>query len=59
MRLCAERGLPPPRRAFLSAMASPDIPVDRRPWRQQRTLDEPEFKASLHLLLFCLLRGSI
>lgn len=44
MRLCAVRGLPQPRRAFLSAMASPDIPVDRRPWRQQRTLDEPQFK---------------
>jgi hypothetical protein len=25
-------------------MAAPDIPVEQRPWRQQRGLDEAEFK---------------
>ena len=27
-----------------AAMASPDIPWDQRPWRQQRGLDEEQFK---------------
>jgi surfactin synthase thioesterase subunit len=44
--LCQMRevGMPMPLKAFLSAMASPDIPVPERPWRQQKTLTEDEFK---------------
>lgn len=41
---CRDAGLPPPRQAFLSALAAPDIPFDRRPWRQQAGLDEEDFK---------------
>lgn len=33
-----------PQAWFLSAMPAPDIPLASRPWRQQRTLDDPEFK---------------
>ncbi len=42
--LCKARGVPLPERAFLSAMPSPDIAMDARPWRQQKGLDEAEFK---------------
>lgn len=44
-----------PRHVFLSAMAAPDIPVEQRPWRQQRFLSEADFQASYpvaSLLLF-------
>lgn len=41
--LAKNRGLPLPLKIFISAMPSPDIPSDQRPWRQQRTLDEKEF----------------
>ena len=41
------QGLPMPRHVFLSAMAAPDIPVHHRPWRQQRSLSEADFQASL------------
>ncbi|PSC76020.1 alpha beta-hydrolase [Micractinium conductrix] len=44
LRLAAAQRLPMPRQAFLSAMASPDIPHVARPWRQQRGLGEEEFK---------------
>ena len=43
LRLAQSHGLPMPRKAFLSAMASPDIAVEARPWRQQRTLTEENF----------------
>ena len=46
LRLAQRHGLPMPRRVFLSAMASPDIPAGERPWRQQRGLDEREFQVS-------------
>jgi len=36
-------GIPPPIRVFISAMPSPDIPFNQRPWRQQRTLKEADF----------------
>lgn len=42
--LCRERGVPMPRQAFISAMPCPDIPFDARPWRQQKNLNEEEFK---------------
>ncbi len=44
LRLAQQRGLPMPLKAFLSAMASPDIPWEKRPWRQQRGLSEADFK---------------
>ena len=44
LRAVQAAGLPPPRAAFLSAMASPDIPVPDRPWRPQRGLDEAAFR---------------
>lgn len=37
-------GLPMPHMAFLSAMASPDIPPAERPWSPQRTLSEGAFQ---------------
>jgi hypothetical protein len=37
-------GLPEPAVACLSAMPWPHIPVEQRPWRQQRLLNEEEFK---------------
>ncbi|KAL4451499.1 hypothetical protein ABPG75_007161 [Micractinium tetrahymenae] len=43
LRLAQRQGLPMPRQAFLSAMASPDIPWEQRPWRQQRGLNEAQF----------------
>jgi surfactin synthase thioesterase subunit len=36
-------GIPPPLRVFISAMPSPNIPFNQRPWRQQRTLEEADF----------------
>lgn len=44
LRAVQAAGLPLPRGAFLSAMASPDIPVPVRPWRLQRGLDEGAFR---------------
>ena len=38
------QGLPAPRHASLSALCAPDLPFDQRPWRQQRLLDEEDFK---------------
>lgn len=32
-----------PKAAFISAMPSPDIPLNKRPWRQQRNLNEADF----------------
>lgn len=46
LRLVRKTGLPMPRKAWLSALASPDLPEPQRPWRQQRTLGEQDFKAS-------------
>lgn len=40
-----DAGLPLPLHASLSALCAPDIPFDQRPWRQQRTLGEEDFKA--------------
>lgn len=42
--LCRERGVPMPKKAFISAMPSPDIPFEERPWRQQKNLNEEDFK---------------
>uniref|UniRef100_A0A1D2ACU8 Thioesterase domain-containing protein n=1 Tax=Auxenochlorella protothecoides TaxID=3075 RepID=A0A1D2ACU8_AUXPR len=39
-----DAGLPLPLHASLSALCAPDIPFDQRPWRQQRTLGEEDFK---------------
>ena len=44
--LARKEGLPMPRIAFFSAMASPDILPLERPWRQQYTLSESDFQAS-------------
>ena len=44
LMLARDRGLPMPKHIFLSAMAAPDIPEDRRPWRKNRDLDEDSFK---------------
>jgi len=43
-RTHARTGLPLPRQWFLSAMPSPSIPLDQRPWRLQHQLDEEDFK---------------
>ena len=42
--LCQKHGVPMPQKAYLSAMAAPNIPFEDRPWRQQRHLSEEEFK---------------
>ena len=47
LRLARNCGLPMPRTAFLSAMASPDIADAARPWRQQRKLSEADFQVHL------------
>jgi len=44
LMLAKARGLPMPKHAFLSAMASPDISEESRPWRRNCTLDEEAFK---------------
>lgn len=44
LTLARQKGLRMPRHVFLSAMASPDIPKQDRPWRQQRSLSEKEFQ---------------
>ena len=44
LMLARSRGLPMPKHLFVSAMAAPDIPQERRPWRQNSTLDEEAFK---------------
>lgn len=33
-----------PEKVFLSAMAPPDMPRERRPWREQQSLSEEDFK---------------
>jgi surfactin synthase thioesterase subunit len=43
LRLAKQQGLPLPVAAWLSAMPSPDIPLEQRPWRQQRGLEELQF----------------
>lgn len=47
LMLARSRGLPMPKHVFLSAMASPDIPEESRPWRKNRTLGEEAFKVGL------------
>lgn len=44
LRAARAQGLPMPLRLFVSAMPGPDIPFAERPWRQQRHLNETEFK---------------
>ncbi|GIL69908.1 hypothetical protein Vretifemale_675, partial [Volvox reticuliferus] len=44
LRAVRRVGLPLPRVWCLSAMPYPDVPHGRRPWRQQRTLDDADFK---------------
>lgn len=44
LQACRGAGVPLPKLAFLSGMASPDIPFEERPWRQQKNLNEEEFK---------------
>jgi len=44
LRACTAAGVPPPRAVFLSAMPAPSLPPSDRPWRQQRTLNEDDFK---------------
>ena len=46
LRLARSRGLPMPRKAFLSAMASPDIADAARPWRRQRMLTDAQFQVT-------------
>ena len=41
--LCKGKGVPMPQKAFLSAMPAPNIPFEKRPWRQQRGLNEEQF----------------
>ena len=47
LMLARSQGLPMPKQLFLSAMASPDLPVEKRPWRQNSSLDEKQFKVHL------------
>lgn len=49
IQLVREKGLPLPRHMFLSAMAAPDWAPEDRPWRQQASLSEDQFKARLSL----------
>jgi hypothetical protein len=42
--LLSSPGLPAPTHAFFSAMPGPLTPQQQRPWRQQRHLDEEQFK---------------
>ena len=44
LMLARSEGVPMPRHLFLSAMAAPDIPVEQRPWKRQRSLSEADFK---------------
>jgi hypothetical protein len=48
-------GLSAPAHAFFSAMPGPLTPLQQRPWRQQRHLDEEQFKVThpSHLLVMC------
>lgn len=39
-----DHGLPMPRHVSISALCAPDLPFEQRPWRQQRSLDEENFK---------------
>lgn len=43
LRLWRSRGQRPPAAVYLSAMASPSWPEERRPWRRQRDLDDDAF----------------
>jgi hypothetical protein len=45
--LLASAGVSMPSAWFLSAMPSPDIPDNKRPWRRQALLNESEFKVCL------------
>ena len=49
LMLARAHGLPMPRVTFLSAMASPDLAVDARPWHRQSELSEEAFKVPLVL----------
>ncbi|GMH38250.1 hypothetical protein BSKO_06134 [Bryopsis sp. KO-2023] len=42
--LARARGLQMPQKLFISGMPSPDIPSTDRPWRQQNSLNDEEFK---------------
>jgi medium-chain acyl-[acyl-carrier-protein] hydrolase len=44
LHACRKAGIPPPKAVFLSAMPCPTTPFSDRPWRQQRSLNEDEFK---------------
>ncbi|GIM09650.1 hypothetical protein Vretimale_13491, partial [Volvox reticuliferus] len=44
LRAVRRVGPPMPRVWCLSAMPHPDVPHGRRPWRQQRTLGDADFK---------------
>lgn len=44
LQACTAAGIPAPRAIFLSAMPAPTIPFPDRPWRQQRTLNDEQFK---------------
>ena len=44
LQLARERGLRMPAKVFFSAMAAPTIPRQSRPWREQHTLSETQFK---------------
>jgi len=44
LQLIRREGLPMPRQAIFSAFPSPDIPVELRPWKVGKTLDEEQFK---------------
>ena len=46
LMLARMEGLPMPAAAFLSAFPAPDIPMEQRPWRQQRSLSEEQFKVT-------------
>ena len=59
LMLARMEGLPMPAAAFLSAFPAPDIPMEQRPWRQQSSLSEEEFKVTpsasvtIHQALLC------
>lgn len=44
LMLARSHGLPMPKHLFLSAMAPPDVPEDKRPWRRNSSLDGEAFK---------------
>jgi len=44
LMLCRKAGLPMPKAAFLMAFPAPQLPVESRPWRQNKSLTDVEMR---------------